>query len=133
MTEVVRTPTVTMNRDVMTVTWAGLDADDSGQAVDMQDFTDVTVQVLGTFNGGTMTLYGSNDPRVVTDRNAGTLFGSKTAEWVGVTDPQANAIAKAAAAIESVLESPAYMCPVVTGGGGSTALTVIAKCVRKRI
>ena len=126
MTEVVRDFTYTfINKDTVKVTWASLDDDDSGKAVDLSGYPDKTVQILGTFGGATCKLYGSNDPAVITDRNAGTLFGSKTAEWINVVDPQGNAISKTAAAVEAVLENTQYYCPVNTGGSGTTLSVII--------
>lgn len=134
MTEVVRDFTYTqVNKNTVSVSWTGLDGDDSGKAVDLSGYPDKTVQVLGTFDSATCKLYGSNDPAVLTDRAAGTLFGSKTAEWLNVVDPQGNVISKTAAAIEAVLENSRFYTPVNTGGGGSTSLTVIITASRSRI
>lgn len=126
MTEVVKVPTrlVTGITNVEGYLWSALDADDSGQMVEMAKFSDKCIHIYGTPNGGTLTLYGSNDPRALVDKAAGTLFGSATASWIALTDPQGNAIAKTAAAIEEVLENPLYYCVVSSGGGGSTAWTV---------
>jgi hypothetical protein len=95
------------------------------------DFPDKTLHVFGSdFDSGTMTLKGSNDPRAAVDRAAGTLYTSKTADWQSLVDPQGNAIAKAAAAIEAVLEDPQYISPVMSGGGASTSkfITVVLLC-----
>lgn len=134
MTEIVRDFThVFLDRNTCTVTWSGLDADDSGKAVDLSAYPDKTAQVLGTFNGGTLTLYGSNDPAVLTDRAAGTLFGSKTAEWIIAQDTLGNNFAKAAAGGDVLLENYRFWCPVVTGGGGSTNLKLIITGARSRV
>ena len=131
MTELVRSATHTfLNKESILCTWASLDGDDSGQAMDLSGYPDKTVQVMGTFDSGTMTLYGSNDPAVLTDRAAGTLFGSKTAEWIVSQDTLGNNIAKTAAGGDVVLDDYRFYCPVITGGGGSTNLKVIIKATR---
>jgi len=135
MTEVVRAATYKETRlsNVALIVWTGLDGDDSGKAEKLAKFSDKTVHIYGTFGGATVTLYGSNDKTAVeTDRDAGTLFGAKTAVWTALVDPQGNSIAKTAASIEAVLENPLYILPVVTGGDGTTSLTV-AICGKKSI
>lgn len=123
MTEVVRTPTRldTNFTNVEGWLWSALDADDSGQMIEFSKYADKCVHIYGTPDGATLTLYGSNDPLAIVDRDAGTLFGSKTASWIALTDPQGNSIAKTAAAIEQVLENPLYILPVSSGGGASTS------------
>lgn len=126
MTETVKNPTKTLlTTNSAEWKWEAMDADDSGQAAFFPNYADMTVHIKGVFNGGTVTLYGSNDIVAVrADIAAGTLFGSATAEWVTLVDPQGNGIAKTSAAIETILENPAYILPVVTGGGGTTAIEV---------
>lgn len=126
MTEVVRTPTqiATDGTNVKGWLWSGLDGDDSGKAINMAKHSDKTVHIYGTFDSATVTLYGSNDPLAKVDAAAGTLFSAKTASWIALTDAQGNSIAKTAAAIEVIEENPIYILPVVTGGGGSTAIKV---------
>ena len=127
-TEVVRDGTVTQqyaNSKVKVLTWTGLDGDDSGKAIDMSGYADKTIHIYGTFDSATVTVYCSNDPLVLVDRAAGTLFGSKTASWIACVDAQGGALAKTAAAIEAVMENSLYTTVVVTGGGASTALKVV--------
>lgn len=134
MTEVVREGVVTwVNKNTVKCTWAGLDGDDSGQAIDLSGFPDREVQVYGTFDSATTTLYGSSDERVKTDRAAGTLFGSKTASWNIVKDNLDNNIAKAAAGQDIIIDNNQFFAPVNTGGGGSTSLTVVITATRSRI
>lgn len=91
------------------ISWTGLDSDDSGSPAEMVDFPDMTVAVTGTFGAaGSVTLQGSLD---------GT-------NYFALTDPQGNAITKTAAGIEAVIEAPRYVRPLVTGGDGTTSLTV---------
>lgn len=135
MTEVVRIPTVVArDKGTIIVTWSGLDADDSGQAVDVSNYPDKSVHIYGTQNGVTVTLWGSNDPRAKTDQEAGTLFGVKTASWVKLTDTLGNDLAIATNdALKTILENPQWILPVNTGGGGSTAMKVVMVCSRNKI
>lgn len=97
------------------ITWTGLLNTDTGSAIELVDYPDKTVTITGTFGtGGTLVMQGSND---------GT-------NWFSLTDPQANAISKTAAAMEAILEAPRYMRPNVTAGDGSTSLTVQVCCRR---
>lgn len=92
------------------VTWSGLLNDDDGASVNLSDFPDRTIQILGTFGaGGSVNFEGSNN---------GT-------DWVVLTDPQGNAITKTAASMEFVTETPLFVRPRVTAGDGSTDLSVI--------
>lgn len=126
MTEVIRKPTKKLiSSNSVEIRWSLLDGDDSGQAAFIPDYPDMTVQVTGTFDSGTAKLYGSNDIDAVrADIAAGTLFGSATAEWTQIVDPQGTAISFASRGGEVLLENYAYILPVVTGGGGSTNLEV---------
>ena len=118
----------------MEVRWSGLDGDDSGKAVDLSQYPDKTVQVDGTFDSGIATLYWSNDTtKVKTDRAAGTLFGSKTANWVIAQDSLGNNIAKSAAGGDVMLESGHWYMPVVASGAGSCSLNVTITARRNKI
>lgn len=127
-TEVVRDGTVTQayaNSVVKVLTWTGLDGDDSGKAMNLSGYADKTIHIYGTFDSATVTVYCSNDPLVLVDRAAGTLFSAKTASWVACVDAQGGALAKTAAGIETIMENPLYILPVITGGGGSASLKVV--------
>jgi len=134
MVEVVRNPVKTLlTSNTVEIRWSDLDQDDSGQAAQVMDYPDMTVQATGTFNSGTITLYGSNDIAAVrADIGAGTLFASATAEWTQIVDPQGNGIAFTARGGEVLLENYAYILPVVTGGGASTDLEVSIVCHLQR-
>lgn len=77
-------------------------------------YADRTVQVAGTFGGATVTVQGSND---------GTNFAT-------LTDPLGNALTITTATIKQVTEAVLQMRPAVTGGDGTTALTVTFMCRR---
>lgn len=70
---------------------------------------DRSVQVVGTFGGGTLTMQGSND-------------GGTT--WASLTDPQGNAVAFTAVGIEQITELTALIRPSLSGGDGTTDLDV---------
>lgn len=91
-------------------TWTGLLTSDVGSAVELPGYADICVQFGGTEGtGGKVTLKGSND---------GT-------NYIGLTDPQGNAIDEAPGVIEQVLEGPRYIRPETSAGDGSTNMTVI--------
>lgn len=97
------------------LTWTSLDSDDSGDPADMLDYPSMTVAVSGTFGAaGSVTVQGSLD---------GT-------NWFAMTDAQGNAITKTSAGIEEIVEAPRYVRPLVTGGDGTTSLTVKILCRR---
>jgi len=110
------------------LTWV-LANGDSGQPFESGLMTDVTAQVYGTFGtGGSLSMQGSNDPRVVTDYAAGT----STAQWFPIEDNLGNAWTKTAAGGDIVLQSPRFLRPICTAGDGTTALTLILKAVGDR-
>lgn len=91
------------------VTWANLANGDSGAPVDLVEFADRSVQVVGTFGtGGSVSLEGSLD----------------ASNFASLTDPQGNALAITTAKIEAVSELTYQVRPRVTAGDGTTSLTV---------
>lgn len=81
-----------------------------GAAVDLNDYRDRSVQVLGTFGaGGSVTLQGSND-------------GGTT--WATLTDQGGNNLTFTAAGLKHVQQLTEYIRPLVTAGDGTTSLTV---------
>ena len=108
---------------ILYVTWAGLNGADTGYPfANSSMFSDKTVQFFGTFDGKTVILEGSNDPRVIYD--------PENAVWFTLTDPSSTAISKTSASGEAVLENPRYIRPSVSGPSGAAAITDIlaAKC-----
>lgn len=109
----VRTPTITYGgpsrpHEVLVV-WTGLLNGDQGAPVELEDFTERTVNITGTFGaGGSINIEGNLD-------------GTNNAI---LTDPQGNAITKASAAIERIQEVTRQVRPNVTAGDGTTNLTV---------
>jgi hypothetical protein len=102
------------------ISWSGLLNGDDGAPIEVSNLKDKCVHVFGTFGvGGSVTLYGSNDPA-----DLAKVPASGTDNWVALTDPQGNAITKTAKSIEQILENPLYMACKVTAGDGTTSLTV---------
>lgn len=90
-----------------------------GQAFDTLDFSDFSIQVIGTFGvGGSVKMQGSNE--------------AAPTNWADLNDPQANPLAFTAAKIEQVLENPRWIRPLVTAGDGTTSLTVLLWARRSR-
>lgn len=79
------------------------------------DYSDRSVQIVGTFGGATIVLNGSND---------GT-------NYAGLTDPQGNAISKTSAAIEAISEATLWVNPTHSGGS-SESINVILVMRRGR-
>lgn len=105
---------VALSPVTLMITWANLRAADlPGAAVELPDYSDSTVQIVGTFDTGTLTMQGSND---------GT-------NWFSLTDAQGNAIAKTSAAGEVIEEAPRYIRPLLSGAGADV-ITVLLKSTK---
>ena len=93
------------------VTWTPLTSTNTGgDAWENRAFGDMAVQVSGTFGGATVLIEGSND----------------NSNWFTLNDPQGTALSIATSGkIETILEAPRYIRPTSSGGGGTTALSVI--------
>lgn len=89
--------------------WPALALGDDAVAVLCPPIGDRTAQVHGTFGvGGSVRLQGSLD---------GT-------NYFPLTDPQGNALDFVQGKLESIMELVPYIKPTVTGGDGTTSLTV---------
>ena len=99
----------TQKRPITRLTWANLAQGETGQRARV-DGADLTVTVTGTFGGATVTLLGTNVA-------GGTGIAVKD---IG----GAAAISLTAAGSAVAYEVYAEIWPVVTGGGGTTDLTV---------
>lgn len=98
----------TFSGESFAIQWTPVTAADTCDVIEVPAGAKVSVQVAGTFDSATVVLQGSND---------GT-------NYVGLTDPQGNAISKAAAAIEAVEEPVRYIKATHSGGGGSQSLKI---------
>jgi len=108
-----RTETATQLTPLVTVVqWTGLLVGDDGRAYIPSDHPDRTVQVRGTFGGATLAFQGSNDP------------GASPAVWFTLTNQAATALSFTSAGGGKVIEATRWVRPLVTGGDGTTSLTV---------
>ena len=101
-------------------TWEGLvSASLAGAPIppNWLDYSDRSIQVLGNFNGATVTIEGSNDEGVT---------------WATVNDAFGTALTFTIAGIKQLTEVCGHMRPLVSSAGASTDLDVIAICRRPR-
>ena len=104
-------------RDAFIVEWL-LGQGDDGTPFYGAKYNDKSVEISGTFAAGTVAIQGSDRPLV-----------TAVDDWNVLNDPQGNALTGVAAAkIEQLLENTARIRPVVTGGGGTTAIRVWLLC-----
>lgn len=101
---------------VIVLEWTGLLQGDDGEWKPLSYWNDKCLHMYGTLDGATVTLQGSNES-APTAGNA-----------VGLTDPTQTAISFTVKGIKQVLENPLFVRPVVTGGDGTTNLTVRLVC-----
>ena len=87
------------------IAWTGgATADGSGSAVELPEWADNCVHIIGTIGGATVTIEGSND---------GT-------NWITLNHPGgALSFTSLAAALKQVLERPRYIRPTITGGAAT--------------
>lgn len=91
------------------VTWANMANGDDGAPIELAQFADRSVQVVGTFGvGGNVRIEGS-------------INGT---DYAPLTDPQGNNLDITAPKIEAIIEVVRYIRPRVTAGDGSTLVTV---------
>lgn len=88
--------------------WTLTDADATGERLNSPGNPDRCVQVAGTFNGGSLTIQGSND-----DTNWATLHDATGADLVFT-----------AAGLRSVMEGPLFIRPVLSGASAGASVTV---------
>mgnify|MGYP000043478708 CR=1 FL=1 len=110
MSTIQLTKTPSGNTRTIVATWPGLANGDDGEPIKFSQYADKSVQVTGIFgSGGALLIEGSNN---------GT-------DWAPLSDPQGNELNFAMAKIEMVTEATLYVRPRVTGGDGTTNLSVI--------
>jgi hypothetical protein len=100
-------------RDAVTVQWTGLLQGDDGAWVELQDHADRALHVRGTFGGATVTFQGSNEPTA--PAGAGVVLTSA---------PTGASISLTAAGARQIVEAMRWVRPVLSGGDGTTSLTV---------
>lgn len=104
--------TVQGAQSVAKATWVLADGD-VGLPIEMTEHADRSVQVDGTFGGGTVTLEGSND---------GT-------NWFTLRDPQGTDLSFTSASLKQVMETTLFTRSNLTGG---VSVSVnVTMCLRK--
>lgn len=120
MSDVVPVVDATYEENAIKVTWETLtSANAAGAALPScyMDYSDRSVQVIGTFNGATVAVQGSNDE--------GTTYAT-------MNDAFGAAATFTAAAIKQITEVCGFLRPSTSGGGGSQDLDVVMICRRPR-
>ena len=98
--------------DIIETVWSGLLVTDGGSWVSLEKFCRATYHVFGTFGGATVTLQGSNE--------------TTPANPFALTDQAGAALSFTATGGRPSIPAPRWVRPFVTGGDGTTSLTVIA-------
>src|SRR6266566_7668918 len=94
---------------VVVYTWTTLHMGDSGAPVSGPGWADRSIQVVGTFGaGGTVVIEGSND---------GT-------NWSTLDDAFGVPMSYTSPTVNQIVELPLFVRPRITGGDGTTSLTV---------
>lgn len=92
------------------ITWSGLLQGDNGDGIDYTHYLNKTFQVFGTFGGASITVQGSND---------GT-------NWAALSDGQGATLSLTSSKpLRRSDDIPMFVRPVVSGGDGTTSLTVV--------
>jgi hypothetical protein len=109
MPTISNTNAATGSSSAFIATWSPLANGDDGTPVRFSQYADKSVQVSGIFGvGGSLRLEGSNN---------GT-------DYAVLTDPQGNPLDFTSAKVKAVTEATLWVRPRVTGGDGTTNLTV---------
>jgi hypothetical protein len=98
----------TQNTKAFVQQWEGMLLGDEGDPLGNSQYTDRSVQVVGTFGGATLRIEGSNNG----------------ADWAVLTDPQGNDLNITSAKLELVSEATKYIRPRVISGDGTTNISV---------
>lgn len=99
-----------VSRGVHKTTWPSLTNVDSGAVQSASRLSDKSIQVDGTFDGGTVTIEGSNS--------------GPSGPFFTLTDPQGNSIALTSAGGESITENVQFIRPTGSGGLGGMSVNV---------
>lgn len=92
----------TQDGSVKAVNYLGLSAADTDPLpIELVEYADRSAQIVGTFNGGSVTIEGSNNGE----------------DWHPLTDPQGNPITVTSNKIEQIEEFTRYIRPKATGAG----------------
>lgn len=92
------------------IVWEGLIGGDEGQAINLANYPDKTVHIIGPTFDGAVTFKGSND---------GT-------NYVTLSDQLGNAISRTSAGIKLVAENTLWVKPAVAAGTSENTIILIA-------
>ena len=112
MADVIGTQEQISKRDgsVILVVWEALtSANSDGSLVEIVEWADRTVQVIGTFDSATLVWQGSNNGLI----------------WATLSDAGGAPLTFTSAGLSEVLEVPRYVRPSTSGGGGSQDIDVL--------
>ena len=91
-----------------------LGADQNSAPLQFGHMADRCLQVVGTFDGTTLTVEGTND-----------WVDDPAPTWTGLHDTNGDVISITSAAIVQILENPARMRLVTTGGDDATTTAIV--------
>jgi hypothetical protein len=91
--------------------WTLTDGDPTGNALTHTSHADKTIQVYGTFGGGTVTIQGANHPTSQT--------------WATLTDHADTNITFTTAGMKLIAQNPFAIRPILTGGAGVTVTVIV--------
>ena len=95
---------------VILVVWEALtSSNNNGSLVELVEWADRTVQVIGTFDSATLLLQGSNNGLI----------------WATLSDAASSPLSFTSAGLSEILEVPRYVRPSTSGGGGSQDIDVL--------
>ena len=116
--------------EVRIIEWGPLTTTDlDGAWIDLPLHRDISIHVYGTFGAGaTVTIQGSNE--VVASPTAPVTLNG--ADQVGAAPFPLTYLTAGGNAIRQVLDAPVKVRPLLSGGDGTTSLTVALKAVRSR-
>lgn len=105
------TPAPEGSHKVFIVTWANMLNGDVGEAIALSQYSDRSVQVIGTFNGAAVAIEGSLE--------------SNTTNFTLLTDSKENDLLITSAKIEAVLQLVRWVRPSVPSGTGANVTVIM--------
>lgn len=122
-------PTLPQPPGCILVVWSPLTTTNrKGKAVQLADYPGKCVIVTGTYSAGSpsVAIEGANGPGTAGNPTAPPI----DADFSNCNDPSSTALTFTSQRIEEVLENPTWIRPNLTGGDGSTSLTVALMCTK---
>lgn len=107
-------------KECIVIVWEGMANGDAGDPVRYTEYADRSVQITGSFGGGTVTMQGSNDV-------------TSPSNWFTLTDTLENDITKTGTAAEQILQASVWIRPSLSGGAaGSVDVKLLLRRGRGR-